>query len=125
MTPTFVTSLRFIPPPAVLIEFHAAALRNASWLPSADKELIAAYVFGLNDCKYCYGVHTETAKAVGVEEGLIEQLLADLDSAPVQCKLRPLLRSARKLTLEAARMTTMRTRFSPRAGARPNCTTRC
>lgn len=88
-----------------LIEFHAAALRNASGLPSADKELIAAYVSGLNACQYCYGVHAETAKAFGVEEGLIEQLLADVDSAPVQDKLRPLLSFARKLTLEPARMT--------------------
>ena len=88
-----------------LIEFHAAALRNASALPSADKELIAAYVSGLNACQYCYGVHAETARAFGVEAGLIEQLLADVDSAPVDEKLRPLLRFARKLTLEPARMT--------------------
>lgn len=42
-----------------LIEFHTAALRNASRLSAADKELIAAYVSGLNTC----GVHSETAKA--------------------------------------------------------------
>lgn len=33
------------------------------------------------------------------------QLLANIDSAPVQDKPRPLLRYARKLTLEPARMT--------------------
>lgn len=53
----------------------------------------------------CHGVHAETARAFGVEEGLMEQLLTDVDSAPVQDKLRPLLRYARKLTLEPARMT--------------------
>lgn len=88
-----------------LIEFHSAALRNASALPPRDKELIAAYVSGLNACQYCFGVHAETAKAFGVETGLIEQLLADPALAPVDPRLRPLLAYARKLTLEPARMT--------------------
>jgi AhpD family alkylhydroperoxidase len=51
-----------------LIEFHEAALRNASPLPVRDKELIAAYVSALNACQYCYGVHSETAKAFGVDD---------------------------------------------------------
>lgn len=88
-----------------LIELHTAVLRNASVLPAADKELIAAYVSGLNACQYCFGVHAETAKAFGVEAQLIEQLLSDVDGAPVDERLRPLLRYARKLTLEPARMT--------------------
>lgn len=88
-----------------LIEFHTAALRNASRLAARDKELIAAYVSGLNACQYCFGVHAETAKAFGVEASLIEQLLADVETAPVDARLRPLLQYARKLTLEPSRMT--------------------
>ena len=88
-----------------LIEFHTAALRNASALPARDKELIAAYVSGLNACQYCFGVHAETAKAFGVEEGLVEQLLADPAAAAVDPRLRPLLAYARKLTMEPSRMT--------------------
>lgn len=60
---------------------------------------------GLNACQYCCGVHAETAKAFGVEEGLIEQLLADPAAAAVDPRLRPLLAYARKLTLEPSRMT--------------------
>ena len=88
-----------------LIEFHTAALRNPSRLAPADKELIAAFVSGLNACQYCYGVHAETARAFGVDAALIEQLVADVDIAPVEARLRPLLQYARKLTLEPARMT--------------------
>jgi len=88
-----------------LIEFHTAALRNPSRLAPADKELIAAFVSGLNACQYCYGVHAETARAFGVDAALIEQLVADVDTAPVEARLRPLLQYARKLTLEPARMT--------------------
>ena len=82
-----------------LIEFHSAALRTDSQLTARDKELIAAFVSGLNACQYCYRVHKETAKAFGVEESLIEALLADFNHAPVDAKLKPILAYARVLTL--------------------------
>lgn len=88
-----------------LIELHEAALRNASGLTARDKELIAAYVSGLNACQYCYGVHSETAKAFGVDAGLLETLLADVDAAPIEARLKPILAYARKLTLDPAKMT--------------------
>lgn len=82
-----------------LIEFHSAALRTDSQLTAREKELIAAFVSGLNACQYCFGVHKETAKAFGVEESLIEALLVDVDNAPVDAKFKPLLEYARVLTL--------------------------
>ena len=88
-----------------LIELHSAALRNPSGLAPRDKELIAAYVSGLNACQYCYGVHSETAKAFGIDAALLEQLLSDFDAAPVEARLKPVLAYARKLTLEPAKMT--------------------
>lgn len=88
-----------------LVEFHTAALRNTSRLSARDKELIAAYVSGLNACQYCFGVHSETAKAFGVDEGTLEMLLVDPATADVDERLRPILAYARKLTLEPARMT--------------------
>lgn len=88
-----------------LIELHDAALRNASGLLPRDKELIAAYVSGLNACQYCYGVHSETAKAFGIDAARLEELLADPGSAAVEPRLKPLLAYARKLTLQPARMT--------------------
>jgi uncharacterized peroxidase-related enzyme len=88
-----------------LIEFHDAALRNASGLVPRDKELIAAFVSGLNACQYCYGVHSETAKAFGIDANLLEQLLGDIESAAVEPRLRSILSYARKLTLDPARMT--------------------
>jgi uncharacterized peroxidase-related enzyme len=88
-----------------LIEFHTAALRNEGPLTPKDKELLAAFVSGLNACQYCYGVHAQTALAFGVSEGVLAQLLADVDTAAIDDKLKPLLRYARKLTLEPSRMT--------------------
>jgi len=88
-----------------LIDFHTAALRNVGELSHRDKELLAAYVSGLNDCQYCHGVHAQTAQAFGVESGLLQRLLDDPDGAPVEARLRPLLAYARKLTLTPSRMT--------------------
>ncbi len=74
-----------------LIEFHDAALRNALGLLPRDKELIAAYVSGLNACRYCYGVHSETAKAFGIDSSLLEQQRTDFDTAPVDARLKSIL----------------------------------
>ncbi|PKO64707.1 MAG: peroxidase [Betaproteobacteria bacterium HGW-Betaproteobacteria-16] len=87
-----------------LVAFHTAALRNAGPLEPAHKELIAAYVSGLNACQYCYGVHSQTAQAFGLGAGVLEALLADVDTADVEERLKPLLHYARKLTLEPTRM---------------------
>ena len=87
-----------------LIALHSAVLRRDTALTAAHKELLAAYVSGLNACSYCHGVHRETAIAFGVDEKLIESLLSDPARAPVEARLRPLLAYARKLTLEPARM---------------------
>lgn len=87
-----------------LVDFHEAALRNPSPLPPRDKELIAAYVSALNACQYCYGVHSETAKAFGVEPDVLTALIADPSTAALDEKLRPLLVFARKLTLTPSKM---------------------
>lgn len=59
---------------------------------------------GLNACAYCHGVHRQTARAFGVEESRIERLLNDLDAAPAEPKLHPLLADARKPTLGPSTM---------------------
>lgn len=88
-----------------LIELHSAVLRRDSPLAPAQLELVAAYVSGLNACQYCYGVHSEATRAFGLAEGVLESLLAEPDSAPVEARMRPLLAYAKKLTLTPTRMT--------------------
>jgi uncharacterized peroxidase-related enzyme len=87
-----------------MIEYHEAVLRGPSPLSEGERELIAAYVSGLNACHYCHGVHTKTAEAFGVKEGLLRQLLDDPATASVDTKLKPILAYARKLTLTPAKM---------------------
>ncbi len=88
-----------------LIQLHEALMRAESPLTPAHHELIAAYVSGLNACHYCYGVHSRTAEAFGVSEKTLQALVANLDAAPLEPKMKPLLAYARKLTLTPAKMT--------------------
>ncbi|MFL6143019.1 MAG: carboxymuconolactone decarboxylase family protein [Labedaea sp.] len=88
-----------------IIDYHELVMRDASPFTVAERELIAAYVSGVNACGYCHGVHTATAEEFGVEPGLLTSALEDLDSAPVDEKLKPVLRYVGKLTATPSRMT--------------------
>ena len=81
-----------------LIEFHDVLLRGSSPFTEAERELIAAYVSGMNHCRYCHGVHTATAERLGVAVGAVNQLIDDFERAPVTDKMKPVLRYAEKLT---------------------------
>jgi uncharacterized peroxidase-related enzyme len=81
-----------------LIEFHEALLRGPSPFSEAERELIAAYVSGINGCRFCHGVHTATTERLGVGRGVVQQLLEQFEQAPVAEKMRPVLAYARKLT---------------------------
>jgi uncharacterized peroxidase-related enzyme len=86
-------------------ELTEAALRGPSPFTQGERELIAAYVSGLNACVYCHATHVGVAEACGVPSNLIKALLHDIETAPIEARMRPILRYARKLTLTPARMT--------------------
>lgn len=87
-----------------LCEYHDVILRGDSPLTVAERELIAAYVSGLNACDFCFGAHQTIAEAHGVEPRVLESLLADPATPGVDEKLLPILTYVRKLTLTPSRM---------------------
>jgi len=87
-----------------LLEYHEALMRGRSPLSVAQRELLAAYVSGLNACQYCHGVHSMTAENFGIPESLLKQLLDDPREAPVDPLMKPLLAYVKKLTLTPSRM---------------------
>jgi uncharacterized peroxidase-related enzyme len=87
-----------------LIQFHEALLRGPSPFTEGERELIAAYVSGLNHCRYCHGVHSATAELLGIRRELVDSKI-DIDTAAVDPKMRPVLRYARKLTQQPSRLT--------------------
>jgi uncharacterized peroxidase-related enzyme len=88
-----------------LLDYHELVMRRPSPLSVADRELIAAYVSGVNRCGYCHGVHTAAAQACGVPDGVVPAAVDDLDSAPVDERLRPILRYVGKLTRTPSEIT--------------------
>jgi len=88
-----------------LLEYHQVLLRGDSPFSAAERELIAAYVSGLNDCNYCRAVHSQTAIALGLRGDLVSQLLANPEMEDVDLRMRPVLAFARKLTLSPGKIT--------------------
>jgi uncharacterized peroxidase-related enzyme len=86
-------------------EMSQALMNGPSPLSPAERELILAFAAGTAGCKFVYIAHSEVAYAWGVEEGLLDHLLDDLDAAPVDRRLKPILAFVRKLTLSPANMT--------------------
>lgn len=88
-----------------LLEYHDRLLRDPSPLTVAERELIAAYVSGINSCTYCHGAHVVAARAFGVDPDLSDGLMADLETSRVDNKLKPILAYVGKLTRTPSMMT--------------------
>lgn len=88
-----------------LMEMHELLMRGEdSPLSRAERELIAAYVSGINECNYCTNTHKLVAIRFGIEEGLFERLMDDPDSSGIDEKLIPILKYVKKLTLTPYKM---------------------
>jgi uncharacterized peroxidase-related enzyme len=81
-------------------EMGRIVMRGDSALSPGDRETIAAYVSHLNRCDYCYGGHSELAKNMGADPAIFEQIADDVDTLPVDEKMKPILRYAKILTIE-------------------------
>ena len=88
-----------------LIDYHEALMRGPSPLSPGERELIATYVSALNACAYCHGVHAATAREFGVDAEVLDAMLSNIESAPVEERLRPILRYVKQLTEAPTRMT--------------------
>jgi uncharacterized peroxidase-related enzyme len=75
-------------------------------LSPGERELIAGYVSGLNECNFCASSHSAFA-AAQLDGGmpLVEQVRADLETAPVSEKLRALLRIAGAVQADGRKVT--------------------
>ncbi|MEU8297970.1 peroxidase-related enzyme [Micromonospora sp. NPDC048909] len=75
-------------------------------LSRGERELVAAYVSGLNECDFCSAGHSATA-AAQLDGGmtLVEQVRVDLEHAPISGKLRALLRIAAAVQQDGRKVT--------------------
>jgi len=80
-------------------------MRRPSELTIAERELIGAYVSGLNQCQFCHQSHMVFAQGHGVDPNVFTPLLEDIESAPVDTKLKPILAYVKTLTLTPSHLT--------------------
>ena len=67
-------------------------------LSAGERELIATYVSGLNTCKYCCSIHGAIAKhQLGGDGEIVQQVVANPETAPISEKLKALLKVAAKV----------------------------
>ncbi|MEU8894921.1 carboxymuconolactone decarboxylase family protein [Nocardia sp. NPDC048505] len=82
-------------------KFTHEAMRGPSAWSVADRELMAAYISQVNDSPFCVAAHTATATQAYADQPKVEAILSDLDSAPIDEKLRATLHMLAKLTRES------------------------
>ncbi|MEV0157195.1 peroxidase-related enzyme [Micromonospora sp. NPDC050686] len=112
--------MRFRPETARPLNDLAEVLLRAPHptLTAGERELIAAYVSGLNECTFCCSSHSAFAAAqLPAGMSLVEQVRRDVDTAPVSAKLRALLRIAAAVRRDGREVTTELVEAARGAGA--------
>jgi uncharacterized peroxidase-related enzyme len=74
------------------------AMRGPSGWSVGDRELMAAFVSQANACRFCVAAHSATARIWYRDEAKVAAALDDLDSAPIEERLRVTLRLLAALT---------------------------
>jgi len=67
-----------------LVQLHTHIMRQPSRFSAGERELIAGYVSGLNDCRYCHDVHSVTAEKFGVDPDLLARMIGDLERSGLE-----------------------------------------
>lgn len=96
--------MRFPDKGAVLMSMAERFLRGTSELSDADKEVLFAYGSAVNDCDFCHVSHKYTASELGVDESAFDAVVESIEGAPIDGRMKPLLRYVRKLTLTPSLM---------------------
>jgi len=91
-----------VPP---LLEYHDRLLRHqGSPFSVAERELIAAYVSGLNQCQFCFGAHKIIAATFGFTESQVQLLFTNIEESGVDKRLLPVMNFVKKLTLTPSKV---------------------
>lgn len=93
-------------------------LRTNESLTMAERELIATYVSYLNDCFYCQHSHGAIVTCyLNDDNELVNEVIKDLNNAPISEKLRALLRIAGSAQKGGKYVTTEQAEAAKRHGA--------
>ena len=88
-----------------LLQYQEVLLRGDSPFTVSERELIAAYVSGLNKCNYCCAIHSQIAVALGIPSDTMDRMFTNPADVEVELRMRPVLAFVRKLTSSPAEIT--------------------
>ncbi len=88
-----------------LMVYLEGILRSEGVFSIGERELIAAYVSGLNACTFCYGSHRVYSEIFGLPRGTVDALLRDIEGAEISDKMKPVLHYVKKLNTLPSRLT--------------------
>jgi uncharacterized peroxidase-related enzyme len=81
--------------------FTHAVMYEEGPIPPSLRELIATYTSSLNQCPFCMRSHAAVTAHLLNDPELVQQVIDDLDTAPIPDSEKALLRFVRKVTLES------------------------
>jgi len=87
-----------------LVRFTEEVMRGPSPLSPGLRELIGAYFSRKNQCSFCSDAHAAAA-AEFLEEGLVEEVLRDVETSRLDEAHKALFRYVEKLAVHASRVT--------------------
>ena len=83
-----------------LYDLAQALLRGESPLSPAERELIAAYVSSRNNTMFCKLSHAAASRSLyGEDKNIVDEVLNNVDGAPISDKLKALLHIAGKVQI--------------------------
>ena len=80
-------------------ELTQVLLRGPSTLTETERELIATIVSTGNECKFCSTAHSAAVKALCDDNNLANQVVTDIEKAPVSNKMKALLHIASQVRI--------------------------
>jgi uncharacterized peroxidase-related enzyme len=78
--------------------FTNGVLRHPATISPGLRELIAAYTSSLNACGFCTQAHAAAAGELLGDHDLVRGVLVDLDTSPIDDKVKTLLRFTARIT---------------------------
>ena len=95
-----------------------AVMCGPSSLTKGEREMIASFVSSRNECQFCMNSHAAAARSLlGNEATLVDQVIGNLDTAPVSDMMRALLEIAAKVQKDGRLVTAADVKKAREAGA--------
>ena len=86
------------------VAYLESLMRQETLLPTHIKEMIFAYVSGLNGCGYCKNIHAEISKKI-LRDKNDQDFMNDIEQSQIEEKYKPILKLSHKVNEDSHSIT--------------------